>query len=217
MVTDQIRHPIFARMWTAVSAGMDDAGLAEHRRALLRGLSGRVLEIGAGDGRNFAHYPPEVTAVLAVEPEPRLRAAAIDSARQAPVPVEVVPGVAERLPLGDADVDAAVACQVLCSVTDLPAALGELRRTVRPGGQLRFLEHVRADTPGLRRVQRVLDATIWPFLFGGCHPYRDTLAAIRATGFVVEEDSLRAFEFPPTGPRQPASPHVRGVASRPEG
>jgi SAM-dependent methyltransferase len=211
---EQVRHPVFARVFERASVAMDRAGAAAHRRSLVSGLSGRVIEVGAGNGRNFAHYPPEVTAVLAVEPEPRLRAAARRAAGPAPVPVTVVDGVAERLPAGDGEFDAAVLSLVLCSVPEQAVALREVHRVVRPGGQLRFFEHVAAERPGaLRRVQRLADATFWPRLCGGCHTGRDTVAAIRAAGFVV--DDLVRFRFPESGVAMPAAPHVRGTAIRP--
>ncbi|MGR6924214.1 class I SAM-dependent methyltransferase [[Actinomadura] parvosata] len=99
-----------------------------------------------------------IRARLAVEPEPRLRRQAQAAAADAAVAVEVVPGLAARLPAADHSVDAAVFCLVLCSLPDVAAALAEARRVLRPDGQLRFLEHGRADTPTLARVQWLLDA-----------------------------------------------------------
>jgi ubiquinone/menaquinone biosynthesis C-methylase UbiE len=191
---------------------MDRGGVIDHRRRLLAGLRGEVLEVGAGNGLNFAHYPPDVTRVLAVEPEPRLRKIARGNAERASVPVEVVDGVAERLPAGDGAFDAAVASLVLCSVRDQAVALGELRRVIRPGGELRFLEHVRAQTPGLARLQRVADATLWPLLMGGCHTSRDTAAAISAAGFEIEE--IARFLFPEGRFPTPTAPNIVGVARR---
>jgi ubiquinone/menaquinone biosynthesis C-methylase UbiE len=205
-------HPLFARFYASVSPAMDRSGGAELREKLLSGLTGEVIEIGAGNGLNFAHYPGGVTRVLAVEPEPRLREIGQANARLAPVPIEVVAGVAERLPAEDASFDAAVASLVLCSVSDLPGVLRELHRVVRPGGELRFLEHVRAQTPALTRVQRTLDATIWPALFGGCHVARDTAAAIEDAGFAIED--LDRFSFPETRIQLPTSPTILGTASR---
>jgi ubiquinone/menaquinone biosynthesis C-methylase UbiE len=123
-------------------------------------------------------------------------------------------GTAGRLPAGDGTFDAAVASFVLCSVPDVPAALAEIRRVLRPGGQLRFFEHVRADTPGLARVQRVLDATVWPTFGGGCHAHRDTLAAIEAAGFTVER--VERLRVPETRLPAPTSPHILGTAVSPE-
>jgi ubiquinone/menaquinone biosynthesis C-methylase UbiE len=209
----KVSHPIFARAYARAAPRMDRAGFGARRVQLLAGLAGRVIEVGAGSGLNFPYYPPEVTAVLAVEPEPHLRKLAEAAATDAPVPVEVVDGTADRLPAPDAGFDAAVASLVLCTVPDVPAALAEVRRALRPGGQLRFLEHVRADTPGLARAQRVLDATVWPFFGGGCHSHRDTLAAIAAAGFTIAE--VEHLRFPPTGPAGPTSPHILGTATRP--
>ncbi|MEU8228776.1 methyltransferase domain-containing protein [Actinoplanes sp. NPDC048967] len=206
-------HPVFARVYARLSVLMDRAGMAERRRALVAGLSGRVVEVGAGNGLTFAHYPAEVTEVVAVEPEPRLRAAAAVAGRRAPVPVQVVDGLADALPGADGRFDAAVVCLVLCTVPDQAAALAEIKRVLRPGGRVRFFEHVAAEQPGMRRAQRVADATLWPRLFGGCHTGRDTAAAIVAAGFVPDE--LERFRFPPTGPKSPATPHIRGTATRP--
>jgi SAM-dependent methyltransferase len=136
---------------------MERAGAADHRRRLLAGLSGRVIEVGAGNGLNFAQYPPEVSEVLAVEPEPYLRQAARRSAQAASVPVEVVDRIAGELPTGDGTCDAAIASLVLW-VPDQGVALRELHRVLRPGAGLRFFEHVRADAPGLQRAQRIVNA-----------------------------------------------------------
>ncbi|MFG1753164.1 class I SAM-dependent methyltransferase [Streptosporangium sandarakinum] len=206
-----VRHPVFARCYTGVSEVLERLGLAERRRELLAGLSGRVIEVGAGNGLNFAHYPPAVTGVLAVEPEPELRRRAARAARRAPVPVEVVAGLADRLPARDRSFDAAVASLVLCSLPDPVAGLREVRRVLVPGGRLRFLEHVRADSPGLARVQRVLDATVWPRLAGGCHTGRDSAAAVRAAGFTIT--ALDRFVF--AGIPTPISVLVLGTASAP--
>jgi ubiquinone/menaquinone biosynthesis C-methylase UbiE len=206
------RHPIFARVYARISPAMDAQGAADHRRTLLAGLTGRVLEVGAGNGLNLAHYPPTVTDVLAVEPEPYLRGLAQAAADYAPVPIRVVDGTADALPAPDASRDAAVASLVLCSVPDQARALAELYRVLRPGGELRFFEHVHADTAGLARVQRLADL-VWPTLLGGCHTSRDTLAAITTAGFQIT--SAQRFRFPEGRLPQPAAPHVLGVAHRP--
>lgn len=205
-----LRHPVFSRFYPALGRAMDRHGMSEHRRALLTDLTGEVIEIGTGNGLNFPHYPPTVTRVVAVEPEQRLRQLAREAARTAPVSVEVVEGFAERLPAEDNSIDAAVVSLVLCSVADQDVSLQEIRRVLKPGGQLRFLEHVRAETPGLARVQDVLDATVWPRLAGGCRTGRDTAPAIKHAGFTLER--IDRFFFPEV--RLPTSFHILGTAVR---
>jgi len=205
-----LRHPVFARFYGRLSAGTERRGASEHRRRLLAGLAGSVLEVGAGNGLNFRYYPAAVTAVLAVEPEPYLRALAGQSARRVTTDITVTSGVAEHLPAGDQEFDAVVATLMLCSVRDPALALREMRRALRPGGELRFMEHIAAESAGLRRVQRIADATCWPGCFGGCHASRDPLAAIAAAGFRVRE--LEYYRLPDTWFPWPTAPHALGIA-----
>lgn len=190
---------------------MEEAGVAEHRRRLLAGLVGRVVEIGAGNGLNFAHYPDTVTEVIAVEPESYLRCRAELAAQKARVKVSVVEGEAESLPLGDASVDAAVTSLVLCSVGDPSAALSEIRRVLQPGGELRFYEHVRASDARLARLQRLVDP-IWSRFAGGCRLTRNTLEAVKAAGFIVDE--CEQFLFQPCLAAKLAAPHILGRAHK---
>jgi len=212
MPTQRVHHPVFARIYATLSVGMERAGVGKLRHQLLAGMSGSVIEVGAGNGLNFAHYPAAVTRVLAIEPEPHLRAIAEQNALRAQVPVTVVAGVAEQLAAQDASFDAGVVALMLCSVFDPAAALSELHRVIRPGGELRFFEHVSAETPGLRRVQRIADATLWPAWFGGCHAGRDTVAEIEAAGFRIEQ--LERYRLPDSAVPWPTTPHARGIAIR---
>ncbi|EST36496.1 hypothetical protein N566_16220 [Streptomycetaceae bacterium MP113-05] len=206
-----MRRPLFSRLYIRSSGpAMRRAGGDTHRRRLLAGLHGRVLEVGAGNGLNLPHYPTTVTRLVALEPEPRLRAQSETAAPTAPVPVEVVDGVAEHIPAPDASFDAAVACLTLCSVADQARALAELRRVLRPGGELRFFEHIQADSPRMRRVQRVVDATVWPLLCGGCHTGRDTVTALTAAGFTL--GPVDRFHFPETSLPFPSTQCVLGSA-----
>lgn len=206
------RHPLFARFYARISLAAEPT-VGPHRRTLLAGLTGRVIEVGAGNGLNFPYYPDGVTEVVAVEPESYLRSIADKHAARAGVPVKVVEGVADHLLADDGSCDAAVASLVLCSVPDVVAALAEIARVVRPGGQLRFFEHVRAATSGRRRVQRSLDITgIAPLLGGGCHYGRDTRAAIERAGFTFDRiDQLTSAD---TGIPFPAAPQIIGSATR---
>jgi SAM-dependent methyltransferase len=209
-MSDAVRHPLFARAYARLSE-RESAEQVEHRRETLAGLRGRVVEIGAGNGRNFAFYPATIDEVVAVEPEPYLRALAVRAAARAPVAVSVVDAVAGRLPFDDARFDAAVACLVLCTVPDPRAALEDLRRVLRPAGELRFFEHVHADRQPLRALQSLGDAsTLWPRLAGGCHAARDTLHAIEDAGFSVTD--VRRLDFSPGRPL-PAVPHILGRAT----
>jgi ubiquinone/menaquinone biosynthesis C-methylase UbiE len=204
-----VHHPVFARFFDRLSRLMEhDVG--PRRDELLAGLSGRVLEIGAGNGINFGHYPPSVEEVVAIEPESYMRARAQSAAARAPVAVSVHEGVAEELGLDDASFDATVACLVLCTVRDEAQTLAELRRVLKPGGELRFFEHVRGGHTKAR-VQRLADGSgIWPLLGGGCHCGRDTVGAIETAGFRVE----RARDLN-VGPGWGiTNPHVLGLARR---
>jgi ubiquinone/menaquinone biosynthesis C-methylase UbiE len=189
--------------------------VGEHRDELLAGLSGRVVEIGAGNGLNFSRYPGSVDEVVALEPEAYLRARAERAAQQASsVRIRVENATAYPLPLQPASFDAAVVCLVLCTVPDPASALAELRRVLKPGAELRFMEHVRSDRPRKARVQERFDRWgVWPRLVGGCHCARDTLSAIEAAGFAVE--GVRSVDIGPASGL--TNPHVIGVARSPLG
>jgi SAM-dependent methyltransferase len=205
-----VHHPIFARLFDRLVRKADPQQ-ADHRRELLAGASGRVIEIGAGNGINFPNYPPEVTEVVAVEPEAYLREKAAEAAAGAPVPVTVVDGLADDLPGEPGSFDAAVSSLVLCSVPDQSRALAEIRRVLKPGGELRFYEHVLAEDPKVARLQNRIEP-VWRFCGGGCHPNRDTAAAIEAAGFDI--DRCRRFPFKPGPLMTVVEPHVIGVARR---
>jgi SAM-dependent methyltransferase len=210
MSTPSVHHPLFARIYTHLLARHEPPQVRAYREELLAGLRGRVVEVGAGSGANFPHYPPEVTEVVAVEPETYLREQAVAAAARAPVRVTVIDGVADSLPLEDGSCDAAVACLVLCSVPDQASALAELRRVLAPGGELRFYEHVRAKGGRMQRAQELVDRAFWPRAFGGCHTARDTVRAIEAAGFALERE--RDVHIPPAF--LPVSTQAIGVARR---
>src|SRR5215210_4057998 len=183
----EVRHPVFARFYAGLWSRLMEKELGEHRTRLLAGLTGRVVEIGAGNGMNFDHYPASVDEVVALEPEPYLRAKATESANTARVKVTVRDGVAEALPLEEDSLDAAVVCLVLCTVQDQATTLAELRRVLKPGAALHFMEHVVSNGPRKARLQERLDRSgMWPLVAGGCHCGRDTVAAISAAGFRLE-------------------------------
>jgi ubiquinone/menaquinone biosynthesis C-methylase UbiE len=210
---DASARPLFARCLARSAAISERKGGDAYRRRLLAGLTGRVLEVGAGTGVHFRHYPGTVAEVLAVEPEANLRAMAEAAARDSPVAVRVVPGLAEALPAPDESADAGVSAGLLCSVPDPAAALVELARVIRPGGELRFYEHVVSRRPRAARLQRGLDASgLWAHAMGGCRTSRDTEAAIVRAGFRIE--SIGRFTFHPTLLDLPVAPKILGRARR---
>jgi ubiquinone/menaquinone biosynthesis C-methylase UbiE len=212
MTATDIARPRFARMYPRSAASAEQRGATGHRRRLLEGLSGTVAEIGAGHGLNFALYPPEVTEVVAIEPEPTLRSRAKTAAESANVPIRVLAGVADELPLEAASADAAVAGLVLCSVPDQQRALAEIRRVLHHRGELRFYEHVIPHCQPKRLLLQAIDRSgIWPAIAGGCHPARDTASAIMQAGFDIEE--IERFGF--SAQRfEPVIPHIVGIARR---
>ncbi len=211
IVASDIRHPLFARFFDRLSRAMEPQ-VGPRRDELLAGLSGRVLEVGAGNGINFGHYPASVDEVVAIEPEPYMRAKAQEAATNAALPVIVQPGMAEELDFADGSFDAAVVCLVLCSVGTPSRALAELYRVLRPGGELRFFEHVRAHRPAIARLQAMVDGSrLWPSLAGGCHCSRDTVGSIEAAGFRVQRNE-NVFLTPAWAI---TNPHALGIAARP--
>lgn len=208
-----LQHTRFARAYARAVVGMNRRGGTEHRRRLLSGLHGSIIEIGAGEGSSFALYPRTVTDVLAIEPNDYLRNLARRRAESAPVPVVLVAGVAEQIPAPDAGADAVVASLVLCSVADQARVLAEIRRVLRPGGTLAYYEHVRSGNPVLAAAEDLLTPA-WQRLAGGCHPNRDTLEAITAAGFLVKDNERFGFGGHPLAP--PVA-HILGHATRPAG
>ena len=204
-------HPVFARIYAKRSAA--EAHLQEaNRRELLEGLSGRVLEVGCGNGLNFGYYPPAVTEVVGIEPERYLRDKARDASSRSPRPVRVLEGEAETVSEVVAGTfDAAVFSLVLCSVSDQRQVLAEIKKVLRPGAAVRFYEHVLSGEPRTARLQHLF-GPLWSAAAGGCHPDRNTLSVV---GEEFEITDARSFDFCP-GCRVPlgiVAPHIlaRGV------
>ena len=210
-MSGEVNHPFFARFLTFVASRAEGGEEDELRRELLAGLSGRVIEIGSGTGPNFRLYPETVTEIVAVEPEDYLRRKAEEAAVRTGRSIRVVDALADRLPFEDATFDAAVAAQVLCSVPYQATALAEVRRILKPGGELRFYEHVLARQPRYARFQR-LAGRVTPHLAGGCHPDRDTGRAIEEAGFAIER--CRRFNFRSSLLDYPVAPRILGAARR---
>jgi ubiquinone/menaquinone biosynthesis C-methylase UbiE len=176
---------VFAAMYDRVLADTERAGLAERRRVLLSQAHGAVLEIGAGTGANLDKYPAAVTDLVLLEPEAPMARRLGDHLPRASVPARIVSAPAESIPFADDTFDYAVSTLVLCTVNDPARALAELKRVLKPGGRLLFLEHVRSDDPGVARWQDRIHP-LWVRIGHGCHCNRSTLELIGAGGFTIE-------------------------------
>ncbi len=198
-------HKWFAAIFDAMSRSEERGFLGEMRRKLLGDLSGDVLEIGAGTGANFEHYPAGVR-VTALEPDPyMLRRAETKLAALGRKDITLRQGPAEQLASPDASFDAVVSTLVLCTVHDVPRSLAEIRRVLRLGGELRFIEHVRGT--GFVGGTQDLIKPVWGWFGAGCHPNRRTEDALRAAGFdVVIAERRKMMGFVPL---------VRGACVRP--
>ncbi|HEV8373114.1 MAG TPA: class I SAM-dependent methyltransferase [Actinomycetota bacterium] len=202
-------HPIFAVFYRWCGALGDRGESAARRRRLLADAAGVVVEIGAGTGLNFPHYPAGLE-VAATEPDPHMLKAARKAASRARAKVTVLRAAAEALPLPSRSADVVVSTLVLCSVPDQAAALAEAYRVLKPGGRLLLLEHVRAGDPALARKRDRRERTQVRFA-GGCHPNRDTLRAVVAAGFdarAVEDVTLPGMRI--------TRPGIAGVARKAE-
>jgi SAM-dependent methyltransferase len=207
---DTVDNPFFARMWSKMST-REPESIRKLRRENLVGLTGRVLEVGAGTGTNFEFYPSTVSEVVAIEPERRLAVIARQAAERAAVPITLATDTVEEFDAGE-PFDAVVCSLVLCSVGDPDNVLQQLFSTLRPGGELRYLEHV-ASTGMRAGVQRLADATVWPRLLGNCHTHRDTEQSIVDAGFEVR-DARREWVLPAWLP-VPVAETAIGRAVRP--
>lgn len=188
--------------------GAEEAGLRETRREALTEAAGRTVDLGAGTGANLGLYPATVTELVLAEPDPHMLKKLRARVGEAGLDAEVVEAPAERLPFADASFDTAVFTLVLCTVPDPQAALAEAARVLKPGGRLLFVEHVRAEDPGLARWQDRLEKP-WRFIGDGCHCNRDTVATIAASPLTLERiEHGRLPKAPPL-----VRPLVRGSAT----
>lgn len=170
--------------WLVEKACRSTTILAERKRWVPQ-AAGEVLELGVGSGLNLAFYDPaRVTRLVGIDPSVKLLARASARVDEAPVPVELVEAAAERLPFDAARFDSAVVSYTLCSVADPAQALAEVRRVLRPGAPLYFVEHGRSDRPGTQAWQRRLTPA-WRTIGGNCHLDRDIAALLRAAGFAL--------------------------------
>ena len=186
------------------------AGTGDRRRRLLSSARGRVLEMGGGEGLNLEHYPPAVTSVDVLEPHVGTRDRLLERVGRVDLPIAVHEvGVNEADTVRTGTADTVVCTFALCRVTDLAGAFAAIARTLAPDGRVLFLEHVLGA--GVHAPMQRVAGAVWPRLFSGCRPDRDTVAAMRDAGFVVTD--LERFQLrlaPPV-----VSPAVQGVARLP--
>jgi ubiquinone/menaquinone biosynthesis C-methylase UbiE len=203
-------NPVFAALYDRIVAANERAGFDDRRADLLAGARGATLELGAGTGLNLRHYPAAVTDLVLTEPDRHMARRLRDRVAAAGRAAEVVETPAERLPFEDGRFDTAVVTLVLCTVRDPERVLEEIARVLKPGGRLLFLEHVRAsEGPRLGVWQDRLERP-WGWVAGGCHPNRDTIAALEASPLSVESaDRGRMPNAPPI-----VRPLVAGSAVR---
>lgn len=197
-------HPWFAALYDRLTRSAERKFLGAHRRWLCARAAGRVLDLGAGTGANFP-YLSAAAEIVAVDPDSYMLERARRKAASLQRAVTFLPDASEALSLESASVDAVLATLVLCTVADPERALAEVRRVLRPGGRLLFLEHVRLEHAVWGRVQDVV-TPLWRVLCAGCHPNRDTVAAIRRAGFAI--GGLERYAFGPI----PGPLFVRGAA-----
>ena len=204
-----LRDSLFAMTYDRQIARAEEAGLRDMRKRLLAGAKGSVIEIGGGTGANLAWYGPEVKSLTVTEPVTAMVRKLERHVTELGSSATVLRAPAEDLPFEAGTFDVAVSTLVLCGVDDQPRALRELRRVLRPGGRLLFIEHLRSGDPGTARLQ---DRLNWlNRLVVCCDCNRPTLDSIRAAGFTVTE--VEHTELPKAPPF--ARPMVLGSATVP--
>ncbi len=205
---------LFPRVYDRLTAATEEACFQSWRAELLGDVEGDVLEIGAGTGNNLAHYGPGVTRLVVTDPEQAMLDRLVPRLARVHrgVDVSVKRAGADALPFPDASFDVVVATLVLCSVPDQAEALAEVRRVLRPGGRLVFLEHVAAEGRPSRLAWQHRVEPVWRRVFAGCHLTRHTAENIAAAGFTLDEGTVKRESARKATPL--VRPTVRGVATR---
>lgn len=201
-------HKWFAAIYDKMLASEEKKFLGAIRAEMLKDVTGEVLEIGAGTGANFQYYPGGVH-VIAIEPDPfmleRARKRAVGASN-----IELRQAAAEELPFPDASFDFVIDTLVLCSVRDPRKALAEIKRVLKPGGDIRLYEHVRYQNP-IGALSQDIISPVWQWFGAGCHPNRDTGRLLREAGFEVTSERIRK-ELPPVPPMIFVRPHLQAIA-----
>jgi len=205
-------HPWFAAVYDRMMAAAERTFMVGERQAVVGGARGRVLEIGCGTGASFPYYDAAATERWATEPDPFMLARATQRAAELGCAIDIRQAAAECLPFADGFFDTVISTLVLCTVADPDRALAEVRRVLRPGGELRFYEHVRSGS-SLAALGQDVVTPLWRWLAAGCHPNRDIVGAVRGAGFVIETLEPKA-PVPLIPPFCVVRPQVRGIARK---
>lgn len=202
-------HKWFAAIYDKMLASEEKKFLGAIRAEMLKDVAGNVLEIGAGTGVNFQYYQPGAH-VTAIEPDPYMLQRAQKRASAAHADIELRQVAAEELPFPDASFDFVIVTLVLCTVRDPPKVLAEIKRVLKPGGELRLYEHVRYKNP-IGALSQDLISPAWQWFGAGCHPNRNTERYIREAGFELSDMRIRK-EVPPIPPMFFTRPHLQAIA-----
>ncbi len=205
-----IRSALIAASYNLVMNGTERRCLSDWRRELLTFACGEVLEIGAGTGLNIPYYAPAVTSLTLSEPDHHMRKKLNNTVMQQNRRVQIRDWTAEHVIMPDNFYDTIVSTLVLCSVGCQAHSLGEIKRLLKPGGQLIFMEHIRSDNPRVMHWQKRLEPT-WRLCAGNCRLTRDTLTAIKVAGLSIEA----VTEAPMLGTPAFVSRTIRGIARKP--
>lgn len=204
-------HKWFAAIYDKMLASAEKKFLGAIRKEMLKDVSGDVLEVGAGTGANFQYYR-NGAHVVAIEPDPYMLERARKRAADVSANIEVRQVAAEDLPFPDATFDFVIDTLVLCSVRDPRKVLAQIKRVLKPGGELRLYEHVRYKNP-IGALSQDIISPVWQWFGAGCHPNRDTGRLLREAGFEVTSERIRK-ELPPVPPMIFARPHLQAVARK---
>lgn len=211
-------HPIVAALYDRVLGPVEHGGLGDIRTETLALVSGKTLEIAAGNGHNLGHYPAAVEALVLAEPDPHMYSRLLERMDRVPagsggrrIELSALQASAEELPFESNSFDSVVCTLGLCTIPDPARALVEVRRVLVPDGRFCFIEHVRSATSGTARVQDLI-TPLWRRAAGGCHPNRDSRALIESVGFRIEVLERGTM---PKAPK-PLSPMISGFAVSPD-
>ncbi len=204
-------HKWFAAVYDRMMARAEKTFMKSIRREVIGGAKGHILEIGCGTGATFPYYGERLERIVATEPDPYMLRRARKRAGGLTRPIELYQAPAEALPFADASFDTVISFLVLCSVADPQRALSEVRRVLRPDGELRFYEHVRYGH-AFGAFWQDLITPVWRWCGAGCHPNRDVEGFLRQAGFnILEIERLKPY--PPLPPASFVRPHIKGVAT----